>query len=223
LFISSGTDTFNKSEGYLKIPYPSDNMIIEITMAYPISLENDQVSIISFESRAFGVQGGNYLGDVYGYSTYNELLKHYSLPNVLASIGEPGKIYVVGYLRGDTLVTPGFGDHFDIHLWYPDQGIFLVYKMAVERSGSNYRFCPSNALISGNLIENDLVSNYKDVLISLDSRLYELFFQPSQFIKSTEDAFGMSEEEFYKLFHSPMSRCLETPISIWWPKGIPGQ
>ena len=203
----------------LTIPNSNDSMVIEVRISYPTSSTDKLVPIISAESRAYRQKNGNYDGDVYGYSAYNELLKLYSIENVLTNYGNPEIIYILGVLRSDVSVTPGFGDHFVIYLWYPNKGIFMAYKMAVEGVGTNYRFCPSNATISGYLLKPGLGSDYKDVFLSLNSGFYQYFFPPSsKYVKTPKDAFGMSNEEFYQLFHSSTDRCLETAIPLWWPK-----
>jgi hypothetical protein len=217
LFIETGADKW--STEFLKIPNLTNTIVIEVRISYPTSSTDNVVSIVSAESRAYRQQDGHYEGDVYGYSAYNELLKPYSIASVLTNYGNPQNIYIFGFLRDDVAVTPGFGDHFVIHLWYPNQGIFMAYQMAVERSGTNYRFCPSNALISGYLMTPGLGSKYKDILLSLNSTLYQYFFPPStKYINTPQEAFGMTDEEFIQLFRSPTDRCLETPISLWWPK-----
>jgi hypothetical protein len=214
LYIESGVEKW--SLGFLTIPYPNDKIVIEIVQTYPTSLSDRKVSIIGAESRAYKLENGNYEGDIYGYPAYNELLRRYSISSVFSNYGKPSQIYVVAFLRTDTTVTPGFGDHFDLHVWYPDQGIFMKYKMSVAGSGDNYRFCPSDAFASGYFMSSDLTANYKDVLLNLG--VYNYIFSPSPYVKTTEEAFGMTEEDFYQIFHLPTDRCLETPKSIWWPK-----
>jgi hypothetical protein len=214
LYIESGADRW--SLGFLTIPYPNDNMVIEVSQSYPTSSSDNKVSIIGFESRAYQLKDGNYEGDVYGYQIYNKLLKQYTISVVLSSYGKPSQISVVAFLRTDTKISPGFGDHFDLHLWYPNQGVFMKYKMSVTGSGDDYRFCPSDALASGYLMSSDLVTNYKDTLLKLG--IYDYLFSPSPYVKTLGEAFGMSDEEFYQLFRSPPEHCLETPKTVWWQK-----
>jgi hypothetical protein len=183
------------------------------------SVNDNKVSGISFRTRAYRLKDGQYEGDVYGYPAYGELLKSYTLSGILSSYGPPSQIFIDAALGSQALpVTPAFGDYFKIHLWYPDQGIFMEYDISVEGSGDNYRFCPTNASILGVLTPPGLATaSYQEILLkSWDE--YINFFPPTEFIKTSEEAFGMTIQEFYQLFRSPTNQCLETPKSIWWPK-----
>jgi hypothetical protein len=213
-----GPNAEKGSAADLSIPYQSDDMVVEISPSFLSLPGESKVSLIGMYTRSYKLKNGQYNGDVYEYGPYNDLLKAYTISGVLTQYGQPTQVFVLASLRSDTWPkTPGYGDYFEIHLWYPDQGIFLVYKMAVERSGENYRFCPSQSLISGYLLEPSLKTNYQDVLIRMNDD-YRDFFKPSIYVKNSEDAFGMTLEKFYQTFLSPTNQCLETPISIWWPK-----
>jgi hypothetical protein len=215
LYIETGANTW--STGDLTILYPNDNMAVEVSPYYLTATDQKTIAVISIETRSYAIENGEFAGDVYGYATYNKLFKAYTVSGVLSSFGVPDQIYVGASLRGDLLITPGFGDYFEIYLWYPNQGIFMTYKMQVEGSGNNYRFCPPNAFILGDLTTSGLGAGYQEVLLKLGDR-YQGFFPPSKYLKTTEDAIGMTSDEFYELFRSPTDRCLETPKAIWRPK-----
>jgi hypothetical protein len=205
------------STGSFTIPNSDNTIFIEIRISYPIESINNIISVISAETRAYKDTNSEF-GDVYGYSKYDDLLQQYSIARVLTKYGNPDIIYILGVLRDDVIVSPGFGDYFAIHLWYPDKGIFIAYKMAVERSGTNYRFCPSKAFISGILMPPGSDSNYKSVLYRVDSN-YDYFFPPvSKYVETPVEAFNMNDEEFVRLLLSSTDQCLETPVSLWWPK-----
>jgi hypothetical protein len=214
IYVESG----NKwSLGQFTLPYPNDQMAIEFEIAYPTSSTNNDISIVSAISRAYRLQDGKYIGDVYGYSAYNDLLKPYSISRILTNYGIPQSIYVFGALRNDTTISPGFGDYFAIHLWYPNRGIFIYYKMSIEGVGNNYRICPSNAFVSGDFLEPASTTDYKGVLLGTDGIYKDLIPPNSKYVKTTENAFGITEEEFYQRFRSSQNQCLETPKSLWWP------
>ena len=215
LFIEPGANKW--STGFFTIPHPNENMVIEIRPSYLVSAAGNSISMTGFDTRAYRLKAGQYDGDVYGYAPYNDLLKAYTISGVLNQYGQPAQIYILASLRSDIWPdTPGYGDYFEIHLWYPDKGIFLAYKMSVERTGESYQFCPSKSLISGYLLEPSEFANYQNVLEGLHDN-YKYFFSPSIYVKKPEDAFGMTAEKFFQIFQSPTDQCLETPISIWWP------
>lgn len=215
LYIKSGADKWSTES--LTIPYLGDQMVVEVSISYPTSSTERKVTVISADSRAYKIENGQYIDDVYGYAVYNELLKQYFISEILSRYGPPDNIFITANLRGDTLITPGFGDYFELHIWYPNQGIFMMYKMAVERFGNNYTFCPSNAFVFGDFIPPDHGSDYQALLPDFMNK-YQYFFPPAPYVKTPQEALGMTNQEFYELFRTPTDRCLETPISTWRPK-----
>jgi hypothetical protein len=202
--------------GGFTIKIPNDSAIMEVRSTYLGPVGEDRISVTAIDTLAYKLED-NPDRDLYGYPPYNDLLNAYTLSGILSTFGMPDQIYVMASLRSDTKVSPGFGDYFIIHLLYPGKGIFMEYKMPVEGEKSNYRFCPSLAWIGGYLIQSDLGAGYMQLLASLSDK-YKYLLSPSQYIKTPEEAFGMTIQEFYQLFRSPTDQCLETPISIWWPK-----
>jgi len=155
--------------------------------------------------------------DLYGYGPYNDMLRAYSLQAILSNLGKPAIIHVLASLRHDLPVTPGFGDYFQLHVVYPQKGILMEYQMKPEDDGNNYRICPASAWISGGLTAPDLGPGYGKFLATVDTNLTYLA-SPLQQAGNTEEAFGMTIEEFYQAFLSAPDRCLETPKSLWWHK-----
>jgi hypothetical protein len=203
--------------GGLTILSINKNMVIENRTAYASPLGENEISVIGFHTRSYQEENGSYVDDVYGYPAYREYFRSYTIPEILSKYGVPDLIYILGSLRSDKLPeTPGWGDYFVIYLSYPERGIFMEYQMSVTGSGSNYRFCPSDSFISGNLMG---ISDSKDKnILNKLGITYQHNLSGSIYIKNPQDAFGLTDEDFYQLFHSPTSRCLETPKSIWWPK-----
>jgi hypothetical protein len=195
------------------INYTNKDKVIAIRSAYLRYKNENEISLIGIDTHAYKLKEDPNR-DLYGDSAYNELLKSYTISGILSRFGRPEQIYISASLRGDTLVSPGFGDYFLIHIWYPDRGVFMEYQMSVEGVGNNYRFCPSDAWISSILTPTDLGTGYQDVLMSLGDT-YKNFFPPTGRAKTPEVAFGMTIDEFYQLFRSPTDRCLDTPKSIW--------
>ncbi len=202
------------SYGTLTIPYPNDNKTIEIRLSYQKPADENKVFVIWLDTRAYRLKDGEYNGDVYGYIAYTELLKAYSLSGVLSTYGPPSLIFIRSDLPG--VPTPEWWGSFIIHIWYPEQGIFLGYYMFAEGVGENYRFCPSNAFISGTLIPLGHGTDFQEILVSLRG-VYPLFFPPASNIKTPQEAFGMTIEGFYQLLTASPNSCLETPKGIWWP------
>lgn len=198
----------------LTILNSSDNVAIEISQSFDLKSDNDVISLIGIWARAYKLEDGIYVDDVYGYPAYNEFVQRYTLARVFVDYGMPEKIYILGSLRGDTVETPGFGDRFFFYIFYPPQGIFLKYGMLVKGVEENYQLCPSAAAMEGILLSPVLSKDYQNVLVG-----WQALFSPQINIKTTEEAFGMTDEEFYESFKSSPEVCLETPKEIWWPEG----
>ena len=164
-------------------------------------------------------------GDVYGYEAYNSLLQNYALSTVLSTNGPPTYIYIFGYVRADIILSVSqtpyvLTDRFVIHLVYPDQGILMEYEMTVEGHGDNYRFCPSNASISGIFMSLGSADDFFNALHGLGDDFWSSY--PPDWVnsKTPDNAFGMTIEDFYQIFCSTPNHCLETIKSIWWPEDL---
>ncbi len=199
--------------GNLDILYPNnENITVVIDTAYLARSDDNRVSVVSLSTQAYKKTNDS-LEMLYGHPLYNTIFEDFSLSAVLYDYGPPNHIFVTAdvlYVGLDNNPLPT--DTFMIRLLYPDHGIFAQYRMPVERVGDKFRFCPSKAFISLDLLSPNL-KHYQDVLLAIGG--WEGFFPPSEYNKTPEEALGMTVEEFYRQFRSPTDRCLETPISIW--------
>jgi hypothetical protein len=202
--------------GKLRFQYTDNNATIDINSSFSGPRNDETISVISIHTQVVK-PFDDPDRDLYGYAPYNEMLKAYTLSAILSSEGVPSDLHVFASLRGDTTVTPGFGDYFLLHLLYPDKGILMEYKMKVEGDGSNYRICPTTAWINGYLTQPNLGTKYGEVLAAVDGK-FSYISSPPQNPITFEEAFGMNIDEFYQVFLSTPNRCLETPISLWYHK-----
>lgn len=215
LFIGATPD--EGSFGDLTILNPDDNMVIEVSPSYMTSPDGELVSVIGIHTRTYKMNNGEYDGDVYGYQPYFEMMRSYTLAEVISTYGPASQIYVSASLYGIISLSPHITDYFLLHLWYPEQGVFLKYKMPIDGIGENYRMCPSDSFISGYLIPPGLDDEYiEETLLGFGDE-YSEFFPPTEFIKSIEEAYEITTEEFYQVMSSLPDTCLETKKSIWWP------
>jgi hypothetical protein len=196
----------------MEILYNEDDMVIEIRSGYLVHQGENNVYVNAFDTRAYRLKDGKYNGDAYGYPSYDELLEAYALFGVLSTHGPPTLVFITLELTTD--YAPGRWGFAKLHVGYPEQGIFVQYKMQVDGSGNTYRFCPAESFISGTLIPPGFGTGYRDVLEDLGGEL-QVFTVDSPFIKTPEEAFGMTIEEFYQFFRLPTGRCLETSKSGW--------
>ena len=198
------------------IRVPADDYVVEMMVSYLSPKDTTGVPITAIDTRTFIEENGEYKDDIYGVQAYYQLFKPYTVSGILSEYGVPEKIYVVAYLRTDSSTTPGYGDHFNIHLWFPNNGIFMEYKMSVDGVGQDYRICPTKAFILGTFMQTGLGDRYESVLSKLGGK-YELLFSSSRYVQTVDEAFNMTAEEFYQIFSTQTDECLETPTARWWP------
>ncbi len=195
------------SSGDLTIPYPNDSMEIEIHPGYLSSPITNTISVIEITTLSYRIKNGGRDVDIYDYPPYNQLMKAYTLSAVLSGYGLPDQIYFYA-LATSPLV------YFQIHIWYPEKGIFMIYNLLAHDLGNSYQLCPTDALISGFLTQPG-ITDYQGFLLQTYNQLYSNFFPPTNFVKTTDEAFGTTTDQFYQLFRTPTTRCLETPKTVW--------
>jgi hypothetical protein len=193
---------------YLKFPMKIDNMVISVPLNYGFRPGEDTISVIASYARAYREENGEYKGDVYDYPVYKELVRAYSLQQILSDYGSPDQIYMT--FSPDW--NPVLSGYFDLDVWYPDKGIFMKYRMNLQDTGDNIKFCPSDSFVHTILLPPGLGESYQEILVSLG---FQDYFPRGKSPKTPEEALGMSIEEFYEIFRSPTDRCLESPISVW--------
>lgn len=203
--------------GSMTVPYYlNDGVVIKIRSSFLMSSDENEIFMVGVDTKAYRITGDT-IDDLFGDPIYNEIFKSYTLTRILSTHGQPSQIYVTASLRDVPLAnSPAFGDYFEIYLWYPERGIFTEYKMLAESAGDNYKFCPADAFIMLHLIPPGSDMDYKTLLRK--SGGWDMFFPPSKFVKTPEEAFGIPDESFYNLFNSPTDRCLETPKLMWLQK-----
>lgn len=195
------------STGIFLIPHPDDNKVIEIGPSFLTPSESNIISVIGIHALTYRVKNGDRDVDIYDYPAFNELMKTYTLEAVLSRYGLPKQIYI--YAVPSTPLG-----YFQLHVWYPDQGIFLIFNLLAHDLENSYRLCPKDALLSGYLTQPDS-SGYQESLLQINGDLYKNFFPPSEFVKTTDEAFGLSTDKFYQSFVSPNNLCLDSPKSVW--------
>ncbi len=194
--------------GNLDVFYPLGNTVIEIWPGYIALSDGETVLGISIGTQSLPQ---NPEGLVYGDNDYNSLLSAYTLPQIFATYGMPTQTFVTAEIY---VAEPTAPDYFKIHLMYQDQGIFITYTMPAEINEDSYKFCPSDSLIELDLIPQGNGDNYQEFFRQIGDDEWASF-PSSPLNKSMEEALGMTTEEFYDLFSSSTTQCLESPISIW--------
>jgi hypothetical protein len=212
-WLDIGSDIEKGAYGQLLLPFLEDNMVIELYMSYSAAIQFNRVEIITLQTRSYRLKNGEFYGDIHGDPNYYTVLKNITIPGVLSVYGPPELLFIT--VEPISEQVDGWWGYAKIYLGYPDDGIFMIYSTPMDGSGNSYKFCPSNAYISGTLIPAGQGSNYQEVLHTIRGEV-ENFVISSPYIMKPEDAIGMNIEEFYEIFKNPSDRCLETPKPSWF-------
>jgi hypothetical protein len=191
----------------LTISHSNDSMEIDIDPGYFVQSDTNIVSVVAFKTLSYQIKNGGRGEIIYHYPPYSELMKAYTLSAVLSEYGLPKQIYIYA-LNTSPLV------YFQIHAWYPDKGIFMIYDLLAHDLGNSYQLCPTDSLVSGFLAQS-YPADYQGFLLQMNKDLYKNFFPPSAFVKTTDEAFRLTSDQVYQLFRSPTTRCLETAKTVW--------
>ncbi len=142
----------------------------------------------------------------YDSMVYKNILNNYLLSSVFTLHGQPKRILISMDIG---IAEPTSPSTFNIWLFYPSRGAIINYEGEAIIKNNVISGCPSNTFVTLWLAapgSNNLHSEILDKDIWLPS---------SQYYKSTEEAFGITQEEFFNKFKETDSGCLESSLDIW--------
>lgn len=181
---------------------------ISIWPHYLASSSNETILFISIST---GSTESTAEGAVYAGRDHNKLFFAYTLPQIILTYGLPAQTFMTADINVAESTSPDF---FIIRLLYPDLGIFVRYTMPMEAGDANYRFCPYQSVVYLDLIPQGHGNAYKD-LFEQSGTLEWSLSPDSSYDKSTEEALGIADDEFYRLITSSPSQCFESSLYIW--------
>jgi hypothetical protein len=181
---------------------------ISIGTHYLASTSNETILFIRIST---GSTESTTEGAVYAGQHHNELFFAYTLAQIVSTYGLPAQTFMTANIN---VAEPTSPDFFVIRLLYPDSGIFAIYTMPIETGGTHYKFCPSESLIDFDLIPQGHSNDYKNLFEQSGTLEWSLSLN-SPYDKSTEEALGIENDEFYRLIISSPNQCFETPKNIW--------
>ncbi len=210
----SAISPFYKGESYKSVEFEFGQEIITfLNIYYRTRPDQNTIDIIDVSTWALRKIGDKTYQEAYTSGYYHLLLKYYSLPQILTVYGVPSKISMT--VRFDLYDgrPPSPSQRFgtlNLHLFYPEKGIFVIYEMALSNEGEYGKACPSESYVSLTLSPPDIDGHYEKLF---SSRLSE--GEDFDYDKPTEEAINMSLEEFYETFRTLNQECVQTPLSIW--------
>lgn len=143
---------------------------------------------------------------VYDSAVFKKILNKYLLSSVLTEYGQPDRILIsmdIGVAEDTSPST------FNIWLFYLSRGSVINYEGEAIKQDSSIKGCPSNTFVTLWLSAPGSNNLHPETLDK------EIWSSSSQYYKSTEEAFGISQEEFYLKNKETNSECFLSPLDIW--------
>ena len=143
---------------------------------------------------------------IYGNAHFNQVLNHYTLPQILINLGRPSQVLL--YTFREDSDRPNF--IFIVVLLYPERGVYAKYTMPRETSSNTFIGCPSKANIS--------IAVWSPQNPIPFDRVVEIMNSGGNMVSyiSIDKATSMTLDEFYQNFKNPKyTDCIKTPINVW--------
>ncbi len=195
---------FKDKGGYVDLWMLSDNLIVRPVLDYEINTNDKTLELLSVSLDIVRKIDNGY-EIAYGDPLNAQLLRLYTLPQILSSYGKPAEVLIYGN-RGMM--------QFNLQIAYPESGILVNYIAPLERVGEQYSECPPKAYPQlwlwppeHNYSPAEVVSIQQGEGIGQE---WLANFLP------LENATSLTIEEFYKIFKDVQNTtCIETPVNLW--------
>jgi hypothetical protein len=206
----SNWNSVTETGGQLSLNYPKDGLSIGLFIQLLSSKEEDRVQLLSIFTQALReIKRGSYQS-IYEAQPYHELLRAYSMQNVMATYGKPSEIYVTVEINDAEYDAPDF-----VMWWlmYPEKGFIAKYTANAEVVDAMVHGCPSKTFVELWLFSPYSNDEYKVDLPPFDMTLEYILPIPSIRTKPISYGIEMTIDQFYQVFSQPTNQCLETPRS----------
>lgn len=146
---------------------------------------------------------------------FQALWAQHSVQNIISTYGQPTRVWL--QTAGHFTEPPG-GKEMGYTLWlfYDNMGI-LVRSLGRVRYAPIYHICPAVQNEAEGMIRMDMYLQSPDNPTSLEvASGTERRPEEKEFIRTIQEATGLSVEQFYKLFtQKDKPACFDTPRDIW--------
>lgn len=193
--------------GINNFEYNLNDEVIFMTATYNLQSNSNTIDSMYIDAHASKV-ARNGIPKIFDSTIYKEIFNSYLLPSILTKYGQPERILLSMEIIESEPTSP---DYFRIWLLYPALGSIIQYWGNAEVENGIIHGCPANTLVSLWLFPPNNAETYQEMLVESMSEPYSAFY------KSTEEALGLTQEEFYNQFSKPNSQCIESPLDIWPP------
>jgi hypothetical protein len=187
------------------------NTEISFFVAWKFEQGKDTVEVLRIEAGALELLQDGTRDTAYGAKAYNEFFEAYNLHNIVSTYGIPSKVLTFALVYNDLNDKPHPNPE-DFRLWLLyEQGIFIQYKMPVERIGSNIgKACPSQALFDMSLVSPQASQFYEEMWSSSTNGDSDY-----SYYRPVSESTQMTLEQFYQAFSKSNNPCFEVRLDIW--------
>ena len=212
-----GTTIGNHSTPEFTVFYREDDDVRRITWLIPQEryqlqayFQDNIVEYLAFNACVSNV----YNHCVFDNSIFNDNVEIFSLSQVMIDYGQPGEIFVWAWHSSDMPEPGAMWSQISLVLYYPEDGFLFEYIMPTESINNQYKGCLSKTRWQITTWDQENNPSLEELLEKAASGLGINHYY-IEILKSTDEAFNMSEEEFFQTYQDPNNTCFFTPVDIW--------
>lgn len=194
--------------GFIGLNYIEGDTRININIGFLADPNTNIISSLSFHAQGLREMSQ---GDaaIFGDPVYEQLLKTYSLQQILAMYGSPLNALV----RTNSKPPPQTWGPFELLISYPEMGILAHYTMPMSQIGENIAGCPSKSKLDLYVQPSGIFTSTEEQLAfeAAPLKTEDIFpgFHP------IEDVTMLSLIEFAGVFSQSPDECISTPAMHW--------
>lgn len=201
-------DDFNDVGG-VHLSYIEGQLDVDLDLSYYMA--GDKVGQLVLFTHATKTAPAE--GEVFGDSTFNQLVQYYALPHILSEHGRPTQVLIAPFPDDPDYPSPEWIP-FSVVLYYADKGILIQYLSPRETRGDQYIGCPHKAHVYVTVWDPQRKPALSEIVTKLSGRgINELNVD---YFKPIEEATSINLDGFVEEFKDMQTlTCLETRISLW--------
>lgn len=200
--------------GSVNLVFFKNNLNVTVDVSY---LSNEQeLKQAKFTAQAIQLLDDGNAVKVYGASYYDEILKSFTLSNILETYGEPNQIYIRPYPDHQGYPSPPAQYTFDFVLFYEKQGFLVEYISVRDEKGNYFVGCPSKSYVTQISTWDTKKPMSLNQSVTFLSNLDGISKNNVNFYKQIQAVTSQTVSDFYKTFSEPhTNECVQTQKDLW--------
>lgn len=195
--------------GGVNLSYIENQLDIVIGFSYYMTGDRvDQLVLVAYATKTAPAEG-----EVFGNSTFNQLVQYYALSRVISDYGRPTQVFIAPFPDDPDYPSPEWIP-FSTVLYYADKGILIQYLSPRETRGDQYIGCPHKAHVDITVWDFQRKLTLNDIVDKISGRGINKL--NVDYFKPIEEATSITLDGFVEMFSDMQTlTCIETPISLW--------